>query len=98
MPNPALREGSRGPTVLRLTRILKKRGFLQSSSKLFNRTVYRAVQEFQARHVDKRGRPLVADGIVGSLTWWALENEIEVLAPPVGVNFETMPARGQPTG
>lgn len=94
MPNPVLLEGRRGSAVLKLTRILKKRGFLDSSNSHFNRTVFRAVQEFQARHVDSRGRPLVADGVVGLLTWWALENEIEVLAPPVGVNFESIPARG----
>lgn len=29
-----------------------------------------AVEEFQARHVDSRGRPPVADRKVGPLTWW----------------------------
>lgn len=94
MPNPVLREDSRGPAVLKLTRILKRRGHLNSSRRSFNRAVRHAVEEFQARHVDERGRPLVVDGLVGPLTWWALENEIEVLAPPVGVDFEAMPAKG----
>lgn len=94
MPNPVLREGSRGTAVLKLTRILKRRGHLESTRHSFNRAVRRAVEEFQARHVDELGRPLVADGVVGPLTWWALENEIEVLAPPVGVDFASMPARG----
>ncbi len=94
MPNPVLKEGSRGPAVLKLTRILKRRGHLESTRHSFNRPVRRAVEEFQARHVDELGRPLVVDGVVGPLTWWAFENEIEVLAPPVGADFTSMPARG----
>ncbi len=94
MPNPTIREGSRGPVVTKLTRILKKRGYFDTIQQTFSRPVRRAVEEFQARHVDERDYPLVADGIVGPLTWWALETNIEVLAPPTGVRFDAMPARG----
>ncbi len=94
MPNPTLSEGSRGPAVAKLTAILKRRGYLDTVGQSFNRAVRRAVEEFQARHVDELGRPLVCDGVVGPLTWWALETEREVLAPPAGIRFEVMPARG----
>jgi hypothetical protein len=95
MPKPVLREGNRGNAVLELTRILERRGHLDSTGQSFNRTVRRAVEEFQARHVDQRGRPLVVDGVVGPLTWWALETEIEVLAPPAGVDFASMPPKAR---
>ena len=94
MPHPTIREGSRGPEVARLTAILKTRGYIDSSRQTFTREVRRAVEEFQARHVDERGRPLVSDGVVGLLTWWALETDIPVLATPLGVRFDVMPARG----
>lgn len=94
MPRPTLKEGSRGPAVTKLTRLLRKRGHLDFIGETFNRAVRRAVEEFQARHVDERGRPLVSDGVVGPLTWRTLQKEIEVLAPPVGVRFETMPEKG----
>lgn len=93
MPRPVLREGSRGTAVFELTRILESRGHLESTGRSFNRRVRRAVEEFQARHVDPLGRPLTVDGVVGPLTWWALENEKEVLAPPVGVDFASMPPK-----
>lgn len=38
----------------------------------FGRTLRQAVKDFQARHLDPRGRPLEVDGIVGPLTRWAL--------------------------
>ncbi len=41
---------------------------------LFDATVERAVKTFQTCHVDPGGRPLKEDGIVGPLTWWALEH------------------------
>jgi len=94
MSNPTLTEGSRGPAVAKLAAILKKRSYLDATEQTFNRAVRRAVEEFQARHVDEVGRPLVSDGVVGPLTWWALETEREVLAPPAGVRFDVMPARG----
>lgn len=94
MPSKTLRQGSRGSSVLGLTRLLKKRGHLDATGSVFDRTVRAAVEEFQARHVDPTGHPLVVDGVVGPLTWWALENEVEVLAPAGVVDFATMPGRG----
>jgi hypothetical protein len=94
MSNPTLREGSRGPAVEKLTRLLKKRGHFETIQQGFTREVRRAVEEFQARHVDELGRPLVSDGVVGPLTWWALETNTEVLTSPDGIRFDIMPFQG----
>src|SRR5262245_7551306 len=94
MPYPTIREGSRGPDVARLTAILKRRAHLDSTGQVFTRAVRRAVEEVQAGHVDERGRPLVSDGVVGPLTWWALTTEVAVHAAPLGVRFDVMPPRG----
>lgn len=73
-PTDALSFGASGSAVAELVQLLFRRGFLESSSSghQFNRSVRQAVKDFQARHVDSRGRPLVVDGIVGPLTRWAL--------------------------
>ena len=36
--------------------------------------LWSSVELFQLQHVDRRGVPLEADGVVGPDTWWALEN------------------------
>lgn len=72
--DPLLRFGDDGPHVLELTRLLTERGHLEQVGPRFDRVVRRAVKEFQARHVDSRGRPLAVDGLVGPLTWWALRH------------------------
>jgi len=74
MSDPVLREGNQGAAVRRLTGLLKQRGFYSRSQSEFDRPVRNAVKEFQSRHLDSRGRPLVADGVVGPLTWWALQH------------------------
>jgi len=66
---------SDGKEVELLTKILKKRGYISEVSSYFGTTVKKAVQQFQAAHVDPRDRPLAPDGIVGPLTWWALQND-----------------------
>jgi hypothetical protein len=73
MPD-VLKLNDRGNRVLTLTRLLVDRGYLRKPKAVFDKTVQRAVNDFQARHVDELGRPLVADGVVGPLTWWALRN------------------------
>lgn len=74
LSNPVLSEGRGGAGVKRLSRLLVERGFLDSSTNTFDNAVRKAVKDFQARHLDSRGRPLSVDGVVGPLTWWALEN------------------------
>jgi len=94
MPRPILRQGNRGADVERLTRILKRRGYLEETRGSVDLTVRRAVEEFQARHVDERDEPLVADGVVGPLTWWALEKN-EPASRPGDVRWDQrMPPEG----
>ncbi|KAA3630595.1 MAG: peptidoglycan-binding protein, partial [Proteobacteria bacterium] len=90
---PVLKLHDQGAFVRELTAALLERGHLDRAQDAFDLTVRRAVEEFQARHVDERGVPLVVDGIVGPLTWWALAHPDNsgvlnqpggVVIPPVG--------------
>lgn len=90
MARPVLKFGAQGNAVLTVTRALKRRGHIEASTSVFDARVRAAVREFQARHVDKHGRPLASDGVVGPLTWWALDNEVEVIAAPV-IDFGKLP-------
>jgi hypothetical protein len=69
-------------------------------SSKFDRRVKSGVEEFQARHVDPRGRPLVADGKVGPLTLWALHNpdNATLLDVPPPEDFLTLPSGGTAAG
>ncbi|MEM7052139.1 MAG: CHAP domain-containing protein [Acidobacteriota bacterium] len=97
--NPVLKMGSSGAAVRRLTSLLVARGFLDVATDLFDRLVRMAVKDFQSRHVDERGRPLVVDGIVGPLTWWALEHEDNehLLQPPSVGDLAELPVAGGST-
>jgi hypothetical protein len=83
-----------------MTALLVARGHLARTTSVFDRGVKAAVEEFQARHVDSRGRPLVADGKVGPLTWWALRNpdNSRLLDRPPPQGFIELPPGGSPAG
>lgn len=49
-----------------------QRVVLDPDNPLFGPNMKRAVQLFQARHVDPEGRPLKPDGEVGAITWGVL--------------------------
>lgn len=51
---------------------------LDESNPNFGANMKQAVQLFQARHVDAQGRPLKADGEVGSITWAVLFGQASV--------------------
>lgn len=74
MSGPILKLNDRGISVTQLTTLLNQYSLLQQISNVFSQSVRRAVEEFQSRNLDSRGRPLVPDGVVGPLTWWALRN------------------------
>ncbi len=95
-----LKPGRRGKDVQRLTRLLVARGHLERPTSQFSKHVTAAVLEFQARHVDPRGRPLVVDGIVGPLTWWALQhpNNRALLVRPPRAGAANMPHGGTRAG
>lgn len=95
-----IRMGSSGPAVTEVTQLLVDRGYLSVATNVFDRRVRMAVKEFQARHVDERGQPLVVDGKVGELTLWALRNpdNTSILAVPVDEALSAMPAGGGAVG
>jgi hypothetical protein len=96
MSQATLKSGATGAAVKELTALLVKRGYLDKASSTFDATVRAAVLGFQARHVDERGEPLVADGVVGPLTWWALGNTKNpaVLSVPVVGDLAKLPSSG----
>lgn len=73
---PVLHRGARGDAVVALQRLLRRDGFLVAVDADFGAGTEVAVTSFQAA----RGMP--ADGVVGQLTWAALE---EMAAAPVAV-------------
>ncbi|RKX37717.1 MAG: peptidoglycan-binding protein, partial [Verrucomicrobia bacterium] len=93
MDKRILKRNDTGKAVRALARLLVERGHLKEPSNIFDRTLMHAVEEFQARHVDERGCPLVVDGIVGPMTWWALEHpdNTDILSQPVADPLTRMP-------
>ena len=59
MAKPILKKHAAGEAVQELTRLLVERGHLTEVTDTFDLTVHHAVVEFQSRHIDERGRPLV---------------------------------------
>jgi peptidoglycan hydrolase-like protein with peptidoglycan-binding domain len=69
-----LTKGDRGPRVKLLQKELKAHGFDPGPiDGDFGPLTLAAVIDFQARHSDARRIPLVVDGEVGALTWWAIQ-------------------------
>lgn len=67
--------GSQSETVKVLQRKLKESGFFNLTvSGVFGPNTEKSVIHFQQTHIDKSGKPLEPDGIVGAKTWWALFN------------------------
>lgn len=66
---------------------------------VFDDHVKDAVRDFQSRHVDSAYRPLKIDGVVGPLTWWALEQK-DIYSLVAGINrvFESIPPGGSYRG
>ena len=95
-----LKKGSQGSEVTELKKGLKEWGYELAATAVFDTPTYNAVRHFQASHVDEHGKPLVVDGKVGELTWWALKNprkEIE----NTEIDYTQMPAEsfgGSKTG
>ncbi len=63
--------------VVRLQHLLSANGYFKErmpSNGIFEDITFENVVLFQLQHVDNKGIPLEADGVVGKKTWWALEN------------------------
>jgi peptidoglycan hydrolase-like protein with peptidoglycan-binding domain len=72
---PTLKHGDKGPLVVELQKLLKKRADFKGATKgNFLKLTEESVRYFQSTHVGPDGQFLDADGIVGSSTWWALRN------------------------
>ncbi len=96
---PVLSNGAVGEDVRRLQAWLNKWLLTEGAQLLiidgdFGNRVYRAVKAFQAKNVDNFGLPLVVDGVVGGLTWGALQRFAQNQQPPL-VTPATLNAAGQ---
>ena len=65
------------PEVAHLQNLLSSQGYFKDRippDGIFENVTHENVVMFQLQHVDEKGIPLEADGVVGKKTWWALEN------------------------
>lgn len=69
-----LKKGSKGGAVKELQQILRELDYDIPVTDVFDNATYKAIRNFQSRHLDKHNAPLEIDGEVGDLTWWALQN------------------------
>ena len=69
---PSLRRGDSGPDVLDLQNLLVRSGETLSADGDFGRKTEAAVRRFQIKHVGPDRQVLEQNGVVGSMTWWAL--------------------------
>ena len=70
-----IREGDKGEDVEVLQERLVALGYGIKKDGKFNVATKQSVMDFQRKHNDQNGLPLVVDGIVGPETWWALYHE-----------------------
>ncbi|HEU5453063.1 MAG TPA: peptidoglycan-binding protein [Terriglobales bacterium] len=91
LTQPLLKRGDKSAAVRQLQQLLTQRGYLLDPDGKFAGKTFQAVRAFQASHVDAEGHPLVVDGKVGPLTWWALTHPSANAAPSAVVDFVQMP-------
>lgn len=90
MPS-TLRKGDRGPEVRELQKLLQEQGLDLIVDGDFGKKTQDAVRAFQAQHLDPNGHPLLADGVAGALTWWALSHPRPAAAAVAALDFSRMP-------
>ncbi len=69
-----IKKGSKNAVVTELQNILRELDYNIPVTGIFDIATYKAVRNFQSRHLDKHNSPLEVDGEVGEITWWALQN------------------------
>jgi hypothetical protein len=88
-PGRLIRRGERDPRIVKAVKTALNRALalgrlpdlrLDPDNPVFGPATERAVQLFQARHVDAQGRPLKVDGEIGAITWAVLFGEPSVPA------------------
>ena len=84
---PTIRRGSKGPEVGECQTMLVKLGYDIGACGIdgdFGRATEKAVREFQGDH------KLVVDGVVGPMTWDALDKAVAQLDPEVPVTYSVI--------
>jgi len=77
---PTIKKGSTGPYVVECQKDLIFLGYdlgAAGADGKFGVKTQKAVKSFQGSHNDKYGKPLKVDGIVGELTWDALDTAVK---------------------
>ena len=69
-----IKKGNQGAAVTELQNILRELDYNIPVTGIFDTATYKAVRNFQSRHLDKHNIPLEVDGEVGDITWWALQH------------------------
>ena len=91
---PTIKRGSKGPYVKECQEDLIKLGYdvgKSGADGIFGANTEKAVKAFQKDHDGPDGKALKIDGIVGSNTWWALDNAITPGPTPVKTYTVTIP-------
>lgn len=73
-PREVIKKGQSGALVNELQAMLNELDYVVPVNGIFDAKTDQAVKAFQSAHLDKHQQPLTVDGVVGQLTWWALEN------------------------
>ncbi len=73
-PRELIKKGHTGELVRELQAILNELDYNVPITGTFDTKTEQVVKNFQSSHLDKHEQPLTVDGVVGQLTWWALEN------------------------
>ena len=73
-----------------LQNILRELDYNIPVTGIFDTATFKAVRNFQSRHLDKHNVPLEVDGEVGEVTWWALQNPRSIVYGGA-INYGIMP-------
>src|SRR2546425_1175038 len=76
-----------GPDVIVLQKLLNRNGESVTVDGIFGNETLTAVRDFQSKHSDLDGNPLVSDGVAGALTVAALENAAGEAAGGTAASF-----------
>ncbi|MGK6352094.1 N-acetylmuramidase domain-containing protein [Parapedobacter sp. DT-150] len=91
LPATVLRKGDSGAAVRELQTLLKELDYPVEVTGVFDAKTDKAVKSFQSAHLDKHQQPLTVDGVVGALTWWAMQNPRPKVTQGV-IDYRVMPA------
>ena len=87
-PNRQIKEGETDTAIVKFVQNqLTTLGYgTFNGTGLFGPKTTYAVKLFQATHKDQHGNPLVVDGKIGAITWWALFGEETIVVNADGAN------------